>query len=60
MFIFTNEMAEKLRKIREAARLTQKEIALRIGIKSKSGRSVIGQLEGGRRAGKESDFENHS
>jgi transcriptional regulator with XRE-family HTH domain len=47
MFIFTKEMAEKLRKIRETARLTQKEVALRIGIKSKSGRSVIGQLENG-------------
>jgi transcriptional regulator with XRE-family HTH domain len=47
MFIFTKEMAEKLRKIREIARLTQKEVALRIGIKSKSGRSVIGQLESG-------------
>jgi transcriptional regulator with XRE-family HTH domain len=47
MFIFTKEMAEKLRKIRETARLTQKDVALRIGIKSKSGRSVIGQLENG-------------
>ena len=47
MFIFNKEMAEKLRKIRETARLTQKEVALRIGIKSKSGRSVIGQLESG-------------
>jgi transcriptional regulator with XRE-family HTH domain len=47
MFIFTKEMAEKLRKIRVNARLTQKEVALRIGIKSKSGRSVIGQLESG-------------
>jgi transcriptional regulator with XRE-family HTH domain len=48
MFIFNKEMAEKLRKIRETARLTQKEVALRIGIKTKSGRSVIGQLESGR------------
>ena len=48
MFIFNKEMAEKLRKIRETARLTQKEVALRISIKTKSGRSVIGQLESGR------------
>jgi transcriptional regulator with XRE-family HTH domain len=48
MFIFNKEMAEKLRKIRETARLTQKEVALRIDIKTKSGRSVIGQLESGR------------
>ncbi len=47
MFIFTKEMAEKLRKIRENAGLTQKEVALRIGIKNKSGRSFIGQLENG-------------
>jgi transcriptional regulator with XRE-family HTH domain len=47
MFIFTKEMAEKLRKIRETARLTQKEVALRIGIKTKSGRSFISQLESG-------------
>jgi transcriptional regulator with XRE-family HTH domain len=47
MFIFTKEMAEKLRKIRETARLTQKEVALRIGIKTKSGKSFISQLESG-------------
>ncbi len=47
MFIFTKEMAEKLREIRENARLTQKEVALRIGIKSKSGTSIISQLESG-------------
>ena len=47
MFIFTKEMAEKLRKIRETARLTQKEKALRIGLKTKSGNSVISQLESG-------------
>jgi len=47
MFIFTKEMAEKLRKIRENARLTQPEVALRIGIKTKSGKSFISQLESG-------------
>jgi transcriptional regulator with XRE-family HTH domain len=47
MFIFTKEMAEILRKIRETARLTQKEVALRIGVKTKSGKSVISQLESG-------------
>jgi transcriptional regulator with XRE-family HTH domain len=47
MFIFTKEMAEKLRKIRETARLTQQEVALRIGLKTKSGKSVISQLESG-------------
>jgi len=47
MFIFTKEMAEKLRKIRENARLTQPEVALRIGIKTKSGKSFVSQLESG-------------
>jgi transcriptional regulator with XRE-family HTH domain len=47
MFIFTKDMAEKLRKIRETAQLTQPEVALRIGIKTKSGKSVISQLEKG-------------
>jgi transcriptional regulator with XRE-family HTH domain len=47
MFIFTKEMAEKLRKIRENARLTQPEVALRIGVKTKSGKSFISQLESG-------------
>jgi transcriptional regulator with XRE-family HTH domain len=47
MFIFTKEMEEKLRKIRETARLTQQEVALRIGVKTKSGKSVISQLESG-------------
>ena len=47
MFIFTKEMAEKLRKIRETALLTQQEVALRIGLKTKSGKSVICQLESG-------------
>jgi transcriptional regulator with XRE-family HTH domain len=48
MFIFTKEMAAILRQIREKAGLSQREVALRMGIKSKSGRSFIAQLESGR------------
>jgi transcriptional regulator with XRE-family HTH domain len=47
MFVFTKEMAERLRKIRENARLTQQELAIRIGVKTKSGKSFISQLESG-------------
>lgn len=48
MFVFTKEMANILRQIREKAGLSQREVALRMGIKSKSGRSFIAQLESGR------------
>ncbi|MDH5186849.1 MAG: helix-turn-helix domain-containing protein [candidate division WOR-3 bacterium] len=41
-------MANILRQIREKAGLSQREVALRMGIKSKSGRSFIAQLEIGR------------
>lgn len=47
MFVFTKEMAVILRRIREQAGLSQQEVALRMGIKSKSGRSFIAQLESG-------------
>jgi transcriptional regulator with XRE-family HTH domain len=48
MFVFTKEMAGILREIREKAGLSQREVALRMGIKSKSGRSFVAQLESGR------------
>jgi len=47
MFTFTKDMANILRRIREKANLTQKEVALRMEIKTKSGRSFIAQLENG-------------
>jgi transcriptional regulator with XRE-family HTH domain len=40
-------MGKKLSEIRETANLTQKEVAQRIGIKSKFGRSFIARLENG-------------
>jgi len=47
MFIFTKEMAKKLKEIRERSRLTQKEVAEALGLKSKYGRSFIARLENG-------------
>jgi transcriptional regulator with XRE-family HTH domain len=47
MFMLTKEMASVLVKIRGKANLTQKDVAKRMGIISKSGRSYIAQLEGG-------------
>jgi transcriptional regulator with XRE-family HTH domain len=47
MFSFSKEMGKKLSEIRETANLTQKEVAQRIGIKSKFGRSFIARLENG-------------
>ncbi len=48
MFVFTKEMAVILRQIRVKAGLSQREVASRMGIKSKFGRSFIAQLESGR------------
>ena len=48
MFIFTKEMAKILRRLRENANLTQKEIATRMGIKTKYGQSLIAQIEMGK------------
>ncbi len=48
MFTFTEEMAQKLKKIRKESKLSQKEVALRMGLKSDAGRSFIAQLEAGR------------
>ena len=45
MFIFTKEMADILLRIRVKANLTQREVASRMEIKTKSGRSFIAQLE---------------
>ncbi|MDW7988471.1 MAG: helix-turn-helix transcriptional regulator [candidate division WOR-3 bacterium] len=47
MFIFTKELGIKLRKIRQDAGLTQKEVAQRIGFRSKSAQSYIARLESG-------------
>jgi transcriptional regulator with XRE-family HTH domain len=48
MFNFTNDMAKILRRLRENANLTQKEIASRMGIKTKYGQSLIAQIEMGK------------
>jgi transcriptional regulator with XRE-family HTH domain len=47
MFIFTKEMSNKLRQIRLNARLSQRELALALGFKKKSGQSYIARLEKG-------------
>ena len=47
MFIFNKEMANILKKIRKQSNLTQSDVARRMGIKTKSGRSYIAQLENG-------------
>jgi len=47
MFNFTKEMAKILRRLRENANLTQKEVATRMGIKTKYGQSLIAQIEMG-------------
>jgi len=48
MFNFTKEMAKILRRLRENANLTQKEVATRIGVKTKYGQSLIAQLKMGK------------
>jgi transcriptional regulator with XRE-family HTH domain len=47
MFIFTKEMAESLRRLRINARLSQRELALALGFKTKAGQSYIARLEKG-------------
>ncbi|MEO0114601.1 MAG: helix-turn-helix transcriptional regulator [candidate division WOR-3 bacterium] len=47
-FIFTKEMGEILRKIREGVGLSQTEVAERIGLSSKTKDSYISHLEKGR------------
>jgi transcriptional regulator with XRE-family HTH domain len=47
-FVFTKEMAENLRKIREKAGLSQIEVAKRIGLTYKTADSFISHLEKGR------------
>ena len=47
MFIFTKGIAEKLAKLRKESLLSQKEVALRMGINPKTGQSYIAQLEKG-------------
>jgi len=48
MFNFTKEMAKILRRLRENANLTQKEVASRMGVKTKYGQSLIAQIEMGK------------
>ena len=48
MFNFTKEMAKVLRRLREDANLTQKEVASRMEIKTKYGQSLIAQIEMGK------------
>ncbi len=47
MYAFTKEMGQALRDLRKKANLTQDDMAERMGIKSKSARSYIAQLENG-------------
>jgi len=47
MFVFTKEIASYLKNLRKHAGLTQNEVASRMGLKTKSGRSFIAQLENG-------------
>ena len=47
MFSFSKEMGKRLAEIRETANLTQREVAKRMGVKSKFGRSFIARLENG-------------
>ncbi len=46
-FIFTKEMAEKLKASRRKANLKQREVADLLGLKSKYGQSFIARLENG-------------
>ena len=48
MFNFTKEMAVILKRLRENANLTQKEVASRMGVKTKYGQSLIAQIEIGK------------
>ncbi len=47
-FVFTREMAENLKKVREKAGLSQIEVANRIGLRYKTADSFISHLEKGR------------
>lgn len=48
MFNFTKEMAKILRRLRQNANLTQKEVATIMGVKIKYGQSLIAQIEMGK------------
>ncbi len=48
MFKFSKELANLLQKIRRQANLSQAELAQRMGLRLKSGRSFIAQLESGK------------
>jgi transcriptional regulator with XRE-family HTH domain len=47
IFIFTKEMAELLKIMRQRARLSQQEVAVRLGLSRKSGKIYISSLERG-------------
>lgn len=47
IFIFTKEMAELLKMMRQRGRLSQQEVAVRLGLSRKSGRIYISSLERG-------------
>jgi transcriptional regulator with XRE-family HTH domain len=47
IFIFTKEMAELLKMMRKRARLSQQEVATRLGLSRKSGKIYISSLERG-------------
>ncbi|MCX8014918.1 MAG: helix-turn-helix domain-containing protein [candidate division WOR-3 bacterium] len=47
MFVFTKEMAEKLKKVRKESGLSQKEVGIRMGLKMDSAQAYIARLERG-------------
>jgi transcriptional regulator with XRE-family HTH domain len=47
IFIFTKEMAELLKMMRQRARLSQQEVAVRLGLSRKSGKIYVSSLERG-------------
>ena len=47
MFIFTKEMAKRIKEIRELSGLTQREVAEALGLKANHGQSFIARLENG-------------
>ncbi len=47
IFIFTKEMAELLKTMRQRGRLSQQEVAVRLGLSRKSGKIYISSLERG-------------
>lgn len=47
MIILTKQITERLRQLRQSSKLTQDEVATRMGLKVKTGRSFVARLENG-------------